>query len=415
MNKIIVPLVLALSLAACSKPSEQGSEQSGKTKSHKKHQPKASSKNVDSESIYDSFIEQNGSYLEVDLLEELQHNEKKNSNRNFASHLEYSLLSLSQDKNKDLYKSIEKELKNKLKTAKKSKNYYQDKNTAELAELLDIYSNAYSFLHSGDYRDEAEKVFVYIQNNLISPDGAFYASESDLSIYPDHNGLLIEALVNLYRKTMDTRYLEKAMRAADSIVATKSFASDDVFMASAFLSIYEASASREWLARAKFTADYILKESIRNEASKLSIANNIKFGRFLNKLYHYSTRKIYKVEAIQILQHLSNDENVDLITKSEPGVLILNDELSSEPLHITIVGSKRALEARKLFKSALTSPLYYSRIEWFDSNEGRLLNHDVEYPNLEKPAAFTCKDSVCSMPIYKAKDLRDKVKLELKK
>ena len=45
------------------------------------------------------------------------------------------------------------------------------------------------------------------------------------------------------------------------------------------------------------------------------------------------------------------------------------------------------------------------RIDWWDKREGALPNPDVEYPELDQPAAFACTNRICSQPVFDQADL----------
>ena len=45
-------------------------------------------------------------------------------------------------------------------------------------------------------------------------------------------------------------------------------------------------------------------------------------------------------------------------------------------------------------------PASYKRIDWWDTREGPLPNPDVQYPELEQPAAFACTNRICSQPVF---------------
>jgi uncharacterized protein YyaL (SSP411 family) len=81
------------------------------------------------------------------------------------------------------------------------------------------------------------------------------------------------------------------------------------------------------------------------------------------------------------------------------GILLANSELSTDPLHVTVVGKKSDPAARALFKEALKAPTGYRRIEWWDPSQGPLPRTDVEYPELPKAAAFICTGNACSSPM----------------
>ena len=50
----------------------------------------------------------------------------------------------------------------------------------------------------------------------------------------------------------------------------------------------------------------------------------------------------------------------------------------------------------------------YKRIEWWDDREGPLPHAEVEYPPLDKAAAFVCSDRTCSKPIFTAEEIKSK-------
>ena len=64
-----------------------------------------------------------------------------------------------------------------------------------------------------------------------------------------------------------------------------------------------------------------------------------------------------------------------------PDVLLAEDELRNEPVHVTIVGAKDDPRSAALYKAALAYPLSNKRAEWWDKREGKLANIDVDYPD----------------------------------
>ena len=81
------------------------------------------------------------------------------------------------------------------------------------------------------------------------------------------------------------------------------------------------------------------------------------------------------------------------------GILLADQELTHDPLHVTIVGGKNDSAARALFQEALSAPTGYKRIEWWDPSQGPLPNGDVQYPALGHAAAFVCTNGACSSPM----------------
>ena len=87
------------------------------------------------------------------------------------------------------------------------------------------------------------------------------------------------------------------------------------------------------------------------------------------------------------------------------GILLADQELSGDPIHITVVGGKKDAGAQSLFAEAIRYPNGYKVVEWFDKAEGPLPNAEVEFPDLPVAAAFGCANQRCSLPIKKPQDI----------
>ena len=129
--------------------------------------------------------------------------------------------------------------------------------------------------------------------------------------------------------------------------------------------------------------------------------------RFANLLSHYTGNEHYREMAEFSMRYLAAQP----IAERTPiaSVLLAERELSSPPLHLTIVGSKSDAKAQELFAAALRYPANYKRLEWWDVKEGKLPNPDVEYPQLPRAAAFVCTSRTCSPPIFESASLNAKV------
>ncbi|MGV6851590.1 MAG: DUF255 domain-containing protein, partial [bacterium] len=167
---------------------------------------------------------------------------------------------------------------------------------------IDIYARAFALTHNKQYLHIANSIAEYLFNFLRADNHAFYNSQDadspgpikgseyfalddqqrkknfipkiDTHIYADSNGRIIQALAQLYMSTGDQQILEKALLAAEFILKEfkyektgfsharselqpKPYLSDNLYMAKAFLSLYEATADSTWLKRAMQSADYI--------------------------------------------------------------------------------------------------------------------------------------------------------------
>lgn len=272
----------------------------------------------------------------------------------------------------------------------------------------------------------------------------------DRNRYARENGWAIEGLVALYRASGDAEALRMAREAAlwvlrhraldrSPFAAARWLASrgtnpaggfshgetdaggpyfgDSLAMGRAFLALYEATAEREWLRRATLTgrflaatfpspdgAGYVTAAEGGPLAPGRSVDENVAAARFWNRLSHYGGQKEFRDYARRAMRYLALPAMAtDRLT--EVGILLADEELSREPLHITVVGGKDEARARELFIAALAYPSDYLRIEWWDRREGPMPNPDVKYPEMPKSAAFLCGSGLCSSPIYEAADL----------
>jgi uncharacterized protein len=332
------------------------------------------------------------------------------------------------------------------------------------AENIRIYAEAYAFWADPTYLTTARKIYGYLKGFLMSPEGVFYASQDadlipgkhsadyfnlgdaerrklgvprvDQHIYSRENGWAINALAVLSAVSGDHQPLEDAIRAANWIIANRRlpaggfkhgdtenagpYLADTLYLGRAFLELYMVTADRTWLRQAEDAADYIDKQfkgelgyltspAIGSLKSKPQIDENADLARFANLLERYSGIEAYETMAKHAMQFLSipaiTDERGFLIA----GILLANSEITTPPLHVTVVGPKADTTASSLFATALKLPALYKRVEWWDSQEGALPNNDVEYPVLENAAAFICTERSCSPPVFSAQKLMAKV------
>jgi len=329
------------------------------------------------------------------------------------------------------------------------------------AGYLRIYALAYAQFREPRYLNTAEAVARYLNDFLTSPEGAFYVSQDadliqgqhsgdyfafddqqrrsrgiprvDKHIYARENGWAIEALATLYEVTLNDQYLERAQRAARWIESNRAlprggfrhdekdtagpYLGDTLAMGRACLQLYRVTADRKWLQKARDALAYMTANFMGETAGMLSavdddspikpvplIDENVEFARFANLLYQYTGDNSYRKGIQHAMRFLANEQ---VATKwiTESGILLLDDELQQDPLHLTIVGSKQDDHALKLFRTAVLTPRWYKRVEWWDRTEGNLPNPDVQYPELNKAAAFVCTEKRCSLPQFTPEDL----------
>ncbi len=331
------------------------------------------------------------------------------------------------------------------------------------AENLRIYAEAYALWRDPKYLRAATCIRDYLRNFLTSPEGAFYTSQDadlvegehsadyfalddkarrargvprvDRHIYARENGWAINALATLAGVTGDVTALRDAIRAAEWIIAHRSlgeggfrhdekdaggpFCGDSVYMARAFLTLYEVTADRQWLQHAEATTRFV-SEKFRSDAGYLAVTaslgeklppkpqadENTAFARLTNLLSHYTGSAEFRSDAQQAMRYLVAPAVAERRGFLVGGILLADRELSRPPLHLTVVGSKTDPRARDLFAAALGQPASYKRVEWWDPKEGPLPNADVEYPTFDRAAAFVCTERSCSAPIFEGAKIR---------
>lgn len=326
------------------------------------------------------------------------------------------------------------------------------------AIFLRSLSLGYGQFKDPAYLAGAMKIYSYLKNFMRSPDGAFYTSQDadlvrgqhsadyfqlddtarrkrgipqiDKHIYSYENGVIIQALSALYAASGDPAVLEDAKTAAqwalsnralpeggfrhDEVDAGGPYLRDSLAMAQGLLTLYSVSAERKFLDSAIAAGTFIDKTfSQEGESGYFSFApknagilkpsrlqeENIPSARFFNKLKHYTGQERFEVSARRAFDWLKIPK-VALRYKVEPGLLLVDSELATPPLHLTVVGAKQDPQALELFKAALSYPANYKRSEWWDKSEGPMPNLDVQYPALDKAAAFVCTQKRCSLPIF---------------
>ncbi len=145
-----------------------------------------------------------------------------------------------------------------------------------------------------------------------------------------------------------------------------------------------------------------------HEAAAADVDENIAAARFFNLLKHCSGRGEYQGAAELAMRYLAAPE-VALGRLTDPGILLADEELRGVPTHVTVIGRKDDAQAGALFRESLRIPTGYLRTEWWDRREGPMPNGDVQYPQLERSAAFLCSQGLCSSPVFQPEEIRGRL------
>jgi uncharacterized protein YyaL (SSP411 family) len=331
------------------------------------------------------------------------------------------------------------------------------------------YARSYAIWHFSDYLGAAEGIHHFLTTFLMSPDGAFYTSMDadqidgvhstayfalddeqrrrqgiprvDIHQYSRENGWAISSLVALHEYGGDEKALEEAKTAAEWVIAHRSldgggfrhdekdaagpYLGDTLSMGRAFLALYQNSADQKWLKLANAAGLYIEKNFVStdpllpgvstsivlpesSEPNGQEMDENVSVVRFARLLYAYTGVETHQTLAERAMKYLASPEVAGAV-RLGPGLLIANQEMSSDPPHIVVVGSKTDSAAKALYSQVVSWPVSYKRIEWYDAAEGPLMRMDVEYPTMPKAVVFVCANGACSSPISDETKLKAKL------
>ncbi len=271
---------------------------------------------------------------------------------------------------------------------------HYSKTIAAQAGSLRLYSLAFALFREHDYLKTTRHICDFLQHKLHSKEGYFRSMPDDnvvdLNNYQNDivqnnhrirtrdNGWVCEALASCYEFTAELSALQMAKAAMSWLLHNRSAdsggyqsfehataarqLSDNLAVARAALQLYRVSADREHLSLAENSADYILSNfyheqgGFNSDNSSASdtrqIDENICLSRFLNLLHHYTDRQDYLTMARHGLGYLATPA-IATSRIEEAGILLLDEELNSSPVKITILANPGDRKARKLTDNAL--------------------------------------------------------------
>lgn len=341
---------------------------------------------------------------------------------------------------------------------------HYEKIMSSQTSYMRLYALAAQQFGDAKYLAASKDIWRYLKRFMWAPNGAFYTSQDadlvqgkhsdsyfklssqdrlklgmpriDKNQYTRENGWVIEALLNAYEADQNAEYLEASKAALkwveenrslpnsagfkhDKVDVAGPYLGDSAAMVAAYMQLYKVTAEKKYLSKAHLTGLYIRKTFMHPSSGLLTAKadgspvlpvrdtrQNIRVGRILNLLSHYTGDKRHKATAEHIMRYLSQ-RDIALASIEESGILLLDYELNALPAHYTVVGSKTDPTAQALYQVALMQAGWYERVEWFDVVEGRLMNHDVEFPNLDQAAGFVCTQGRCSLPSRKSTDYQN--------
>ncbi len=310
---------------------------------------------------------------------------------------------------------------------------------------LSAYARAAVMFGDPAYRQAADRIYDFLKNTMAAPGGGFYASMGlsegepgvDRRQYARETAQAMSGLLAYYDATGVVEARDLASSAARWALANRAlpgggfrhaeqdkggpYLADNVEMAKALLALHRSTGEREWLTQAQATADFIAMTfvdpatggfivSASPEARQLTKPvkqreDNVTAVRMFGLLSSYTGQNRYREIAEAGMGYLTSPPILEAFGFL-PDVLLAEDELRNEPVHVTIVGAKGDPRSAALYTAALAYPLPNKRAEWWDKREGKLANIDVDYPDYpDGPAAFACTSTFCSYPVTEPREI----------
>ncbi len=307
---------------------------------------------------------------------------------------------------------------------------------------LTAYARAAVQFDDPSYRAAADRLYGFLKNTLAGPGGGFYASMGmaegtpgvDKRQYARETGQAIQGVAAYYDATGDKAALALATTAADWALRERGmpnggfrhaaldkggpYLADSVEMGQALLALHRSTGDAKWLKAATATAGFIAATfidprtggffaSASPDAKNLpkpikQREDNVTAVRFFSLLASYTGDTHDREIAEAGMGYLASPAILDAFGFL-PDVLLAEEELQNEPVHVTVVGAKDDPRSAALYAGALKYPLAFKRAEWWDQREGPLTNADVDYPDYpDGPAAFACTRNFCSLPVTDA-------------
>ena len=304
---------------------------------------------------------------------------------------------------------------------------------------LSAFSRASVMFGDPAYRQAADRILGFLKNTMAAQDGGFYASMGldegtpgvDRREYARETAQAISGLLAYYDATSIVEARDLAVTGANWALANRAlpggrfrhaeqdkggpYLADNVEMAKALIALHRSTGDRAWLTRASAAADFIAKTfmdpatggfvaSASPDAQHLikpikQREDNVTAVRMFSLLSSYTGENRYREIAEAGMGYLTSPPILDAFGFL-PDVLLAEDELRNEPVHVTIVGAKDDPRSAALYRAALAYPLVNKRAEWWDKREGKLASADVDYPDYPNgPAAFACTSTFCSYPV----------------
>jgi hypothetical protein len=266
----------------------------------------------------------------------------------------------------------------------------------------------------------------------------------DKNIYSDWNGQMIRACLTAYPVLGERKLLDFALLSLDRIKKTawdaklgmahnpaaktvvRGLIADNVEIARASFMAYQVTAKREYLDFAKEIMAWVLKnlQDAKGGGFYSAPLANLSYGNlsFPDKPFDENSGaalaliELYRLTGDTAYKK-TTEHTLKLLSKFYPsrgymaGVFGTALRLfSSYPNQIVIVGSSKDKAALALHSAALRFYDPNKVVIFLDKGTKPLKVGEIEFPEMENPALFACRQPLCSPPITDAAKAEEKLK-----
>jgi uncharacterized protein YyaL (SSP411 family) len=344
---------------------------------------------------------------------------------------------------------------------------HYEKIAAIQAGAIATYAIAARVTGDDEWARPARAVATYVREHLRGDDGGFATSQDadlrrpgaapvlgrqyyaladadrralgmpriDRAVYADLNGLLIDALCELYAATLDPEVLALAVAAARHVLTDHGtqvgafthganddprgvlFLRDQAAMGRAFLQLYRVTGDREWLGHAERVGKFVLArfvdatdggffaqtedpEAVGALAERREPHEEIGLtARFLLRLHRHldgdgSIATPYGSAAERALAAVGDPALVEPEGRVVGTYLLALEEALAPVVDVTVVGDRN---------DPRTNALWTAAVRWYEPRAVLEASAPGErYPDRGTPAVYLCTPTACSSPIVRA-------------
>ena len=350
-----------------------------------------------------------------------------------------------------------------------------EKRISSQANAIRAFARAYRLSGDTRYRAGMQNVDRFLDEWMLSPAGTWYANQKDIppglpadwwpadywlldsdaerrrygvppvdhAVYTDKNAEIIIAYVHAYEAFGEQAYLNKARRAADSLLQShlteagwlqQSITTDAVnadarirphselevpFLSSqarfgqALLALYQITAENRWLKHAESVADAMLSHLYDPEHGgfwgipvsdqepvkpRKPLEDNAVAGQFFYDLQVLTRLPWLTQVAEKTLRAVASDQVLNREGKATGETALLLEKLTAEYVEFTVV-TNNAADHRSL-------ALYQSGLAQYHPRKVIHYEAPGRYPDLGEPVMFICNPNRCSLPLKTAAEVR---------